>query len=98
MRRGLHTPICDELRIQYPIFSVGFGAAAGPELAAAVSNAGGFGVLGASGMPPDEIVRRIMSTRKMTDRPIGVYIIIDECDVVDNEYLTISESYMESTI
>jgi len=40
MRRGLHTPICDELRIQYPIFSVGFGAAAGPELAAAVSNAG----------------------------------------------------------
>lgn len=88
MRRVLHTPICDELRIQYPIFSVGFGAAAGPELAAAVSNAGGFGVLGASGMPPDEIGRRIMSTRKLTDRPIGVNIIIAETDEGDREFLT----------
>src|SRR2546427_12080845 len=88
MRRVLHTPICDELRIQYPIFSVGFGAAAGPELAAAVSNAGGFGVLGASGMPPDEIGRRIMSTRKLTDRPIGVNIIIAETDEGDRGFLT----------
>src|SRR3989442_1336363 len=76
MRRGLHTPICDELRIQYPIFSVGFGAAAGPELAAAVSNAGGFGVLGAGGKPPDENGRPIMRTRQLTDRPIGGNLII----------------------
>src|SRR2546428_14041899 len=88
MRRVLHTPICDELRIQYPIFSVGFGAAAGPELAAAVSNAGGVGVLGASGMPPDEIGRRIMSTRKLTDRPIGGNIIIAEAEEGGRGFLT----------
>ncbi len=88
MRPYLRTPICDELGIQYPIFSVGFGAAAGPELAAAVSNAGGFGVLGASGMPADEIERRIARTRKLTDRPIGVNIIIAETEEGDREWLT----------
>jgi NAD(P)H-dependent flavin oxidoreductase YrpB (nitropropane dioxygenase family) len=61
--RNLRTPICEDLGIEYPIFSVGFGSATGPELAAAVSNAGGFGALGASGMPVDEIARRITSTR-----------------------------------
>jgi nitronate monooxygenase len=83
----LRTPICDELGIEYPIFSVGFGPAAGPELAAAVSNAGGFGVLGASGMSPDEIERRIVSTRKLTDRPFGVNVIIDETEEGDREFL-----------
>jgi NAD(P)H-dependent flavin oxidoreductase YrpB (nitropropane dioxygenase family) len=68
MRLDLRTPICAELNIQYPIFSVGFGAAAGPELAAAVSNAGAFGVLGATGIPADEIELRIASTRRLTDR------------------------------
>jgi len=51
MTRDLRTPICEQLGIHYPIFSVGFGAAAGPELASAVSNAGGFGVLGVAGFP-----------------------------------------------
>src|SRR5437879_11079335 len=86
--RDLQTPICRELGIQYPIFSAGIGSAAGPELAAAVSNAGGFGVLGASGMPPDEIGRRIMSTRKLTNRPIGGNIIIAETEDGDREVLT----------
>lgn len=38
------TRICAELGIEHPILSVGFGAGAGPEHAAAVSNAGGLGV------------------------------------------------------
>lgn len=87
MPRDLRTPICDALGIQYPIFSVGFGSGAGPELAAAVSNAGGFGVLGASGMAPDEIERRIVSTRKLTARPIGINLIIDETEEGDREFL-----------
>ena len=74
--------------IEYPIFSVGFGAAAGPELAAAVSNAGGFGVLGVSGMSPDEMEQRIAKTRQLTDRPIGVNIIIVETEEGDRELLT----------
>src|SRR5207253_7555556 len=78
--RDLQTPICRELGIQYPIFSAGIGSAAGPELAAAVSNAGGFGVLGVSGMKPEQVTKRIETTRKLTDRPIGVNIIIAETE------------------
>lgn len=78
MGQELHTPLCRELGIKYPIFSVGFGPAAGPELVAAVSNAGGFGVLGASGIQPDEIRRRIARVRELTDLPFGVNIIIAE--------------------
>jgi len=88
MTRDLRTPICEQLGIHYPIFSVGFGAAAGSELASAVSNAGGFGVLGVSGMPVGEIERRIANTRKLTDRPIGVNIIIGESEEGDRELLT----------
>jgi nitronate monooxygenase/enoyl-[acyl-carrier protein] reductase II len=87
MRRDLRTPICDLLNIKYPIFSVGFGAAAGPELAAAVSNAGAFGVLGASGMSPEEFEQRIAGTRRLTDRPIGINFIIDETEEGDREFL-----------
>ena len=86
--RDLQTPICRELGIQYPIFSAGIGSAAGPELAAAVSNAGGFGVLGVSGMKPEQVTKRIETTRKLTDRPIGVNIIIAETEEGDREFLT----------
>ena len=44
----MRTPICDLLDIQYPIVLAGMGSAASPELAAAVSNAGGLGVLRAA--------------------------------------------------
>ena len=84
----LRTPICSELGIQYPIFSAGIGSAAGPELAAAVSNAGGFGVLGMSGMKPAELSSRIGSTRKLTDRPIGINIIIAETEEGDRKFFT----------
>lgn len=50
----------------------------GPRLAAAVSNAGGFGVIGASGMAPEDIRQTIARTRELTHRPFGVNIIIDE--------------------
>jgi NAD(P)H-dependent flavin oxidoreductase YrpB (nitropropane dioxygenase family) len=73
---ALRTPLCRELRIEFPIFSVGFGISAGPELVAAVSNAGGCGVLGASGLPAEEIRRRVARVRELTDRPFGVNVII----------------------
>jgi len=72
---GLRTPLCELLGIEYPILNVGFAAAAVPELAAAVSNAGGLGVLGV-GLPPDEIRRRITRTRELTSRPFGGNMII----------------------
>lgn len=72
------TPLCRRLAIDYPILSAGIGSAAGPELVSAVSNAGGFGVLGLSGAAPDEMRRVIARTRELTERPFGVNVIIDE--------------------
>ena len=72
----LTTPLCKALGIEHPVFSVGFGSAAGPELAAAVSNAGGFGVLGASGYKPEHVRRAIADTRPLTDCPFGINFII----------------------
>jgi nitronate monooxygenase len=78
MAVGLQTPLCRELGIEYPIFSVGFSVSAGPELVAAVSNAGGCGVLGGGGgaMPSDELRRRIRGVRQLTQAPFGLNFII----------------------
>ena len=48
----LRTSICELFSIDYPILLAGMGGAAGPELVAAVSNAGGLGVLGAAACTP----------------------------------------------
>ncbi len=69
---SLHTRVCDILGIRYPILLAGMGGASTPELAAAVSNAGGLGVLGAAGCGPDELRRWIERTRALTDKPFGV--------------------------
>lgn len=78
MEARLQTPLCRELGIEYPIFCAGFGTGAGPELAAAVSNAGGFGVLGGSAFLPDRLHELITRIRELTDRPFGVNMIIAE--------------------
>lgn len=77
----LYTPLCRKLGIDYPIFSVGFVESAGPELVAAVSQAGGCGVLG--GCPADEMRRRIKRTRELTHRPFGVNVIIAAFESAD---------------
>ena len=68
----LHTPLCDRLGIKYPILLAGMGGASTPELAAAVSNAGGLGILGAAALGPDELSEWIARTRQLTDKPFGV--------------------------
>ena len=78
MTLELRTPLCDALGIDVPILSAGMGSVAGPELVAAVSEPGGFGVLGVSGASPDTVRARIDSTRELTKRPFGVNVIIDE--------------------
>jgi len=73
---SLQTALCRQLGIAYPVFSVGMGMGAGPELAAAVSNAGGFGVLGSDGLSPEQIPQTVQRTRQLTARPFGVNFII----------------------
>src|SRR5579872_3158339 len=61
------------------------GLAAGPELAAAVSNAGGFGVIGgAGGTPPGPLSGRVAQARALTRSPFGLNLIIDQTDPGDD--------------
>jgi nitronate monooxygenase len=75
----LHTSLCDDLKIEYPIFLAGMGVkgkATPPELVAAVSEAGGMGILGCSWLDGDETRRRIRAVRNLTDKPFGVDLLL----------------------
>ncbi|MCH2098522.1 MAG: nitronate monooxygenase, partial [Pseudomonadales bacterium] len=69
---AIRTRICDLLEIEHPILLAGMGGASTPELAAAVSNAGGLGVLGAAACGPRQLREWIQRTRALTDKPFGV--------------------------
>lgn len=69
---ALKSRICDLLKIEYPIVLAGMGGASVPALAAAVSNAGGLGVLGAAACAPERLRAWIRETRALTDKPFGV--------------------------
>jgi NAD(P)H-dependent flavin oxidoreductase YrpB (nitropropane dioxygenase family) len=84
---GVETPLCRLLGIRYPVLSAGVGGGARAELVAAVSNAGGFGVLGASGMPPEALRAEVARTKTLTGQPFGVNIIIDtDPETVDDDF------------
>ena len=73
----LKTLLCQQLGIEHPILSVGMGGGVtGPELVAAVSNAGACGVLGLAGLPAPYIRQQIQQLRTLTDKPFGVNIIL----------------------
>ena len=76
MTSSLTTPICERLGIRYPVFQAGMGWVARADLAAAVSAAGGLGVIGAgSTMSAEELRDEIRQVRAATDRPFGVDIL-----------------------
>jgi len=75
-KNPIHTKLCDMLDIEYPIILAGMGGYAGPTLAAAVSNAGGLGVMGCTGFPIDTLVDMIRKTRSLTSKPFGVDILM----------------------
>lgn len=75
----LHNSFCDAWGIEVPIFLAGMGVggrATPPALVAAVSQAGGLGVLGCSGLSPEETRRRIRAVRTLTDKPFGVDLLL----------------------
>jgi len=71
----LHTPLCDLLGVKHPIMLAGMGGVSYAELAAAVTNAGGYGVLGMAGRGPDFIREQMRLVRKLTDGPFGVDLL-----------------------
>jgi enoyl-[acyl-carrier protein] reductase II len=71
----LHTQLCERLNIQYPICQAGMGFIAPGRLAAAVSAAGGLGVIGAGSMNATQLRDEIHVVRDTTDKPFGVDIL-----------------------
>jgi enoyl-[acyl-carrier protein] reductase II len=72
---ALHTKLCDLLGVKHPIMLAGMGGVSYAELAAAVTNAGGYGVLGMAGRGPDFIREQMRAVRKLTDGPFGVDLL-----------------------
>ncbi len=72
----MKTRITELLGIEYPIFQGGMAWVSTPELAAAVSEAGGLGILACGMLTPEEMERRISRCRELTSRPFGMNIVM----------------------
>lgn len=75
MTSELWTPLCDMLEIEVPFLQAGMGYVARGELAAAVSEAGGLGVIGAASLTAEGLREEIRKVRARTERPFGVDIL-----------------------
>jgi enoyl-[acyl-carrier protein] reductase II len=71
----MHTALTELLGIDHPVMLAGMGGVSYHRVVAAVSDAGGFGCLGASVMGHAEMVDEIARTAELTDRPFGVDLL-----------------------
>lgn len=79
MEEVIQTPVTKLLKIKYPIILAGMNVAAGPELAAAVTNAGGLGVIGGVGYTPSFLKAQIQRIKEgLTDKnaPFGIDLLL----------------------
>lgn len=72
----LRTRVCELLGIEHPIVLGGMGTGTSPQLVAAVSSAGGLGILGASRQSAEELARDAEAIRAATDRPFGLNLLL----------------------
>ncbi len=87
----MHTRICDLFGINYPIVQAGMVWVSGHKLAAAVSNAGGLGLIGAGSMKPDLLAEHIRKAKAATDHPVGVNIPLLRGDAAELIEAAVSE-------
>ncbi len=72
------TELCRLLGIEHPIVCAPMGGGStGPELAAAVSNAGGLGLMGLIAVPPPLVAQMIARVRELTKKPFGAGVVLD---------------------
>ncbi len=71
----MRTRLTEMLGVEHPVMLAGMGGVSYAPLVAAVSEAGGFGCLGASTMSSDEMVAEIREVRRRTDKPFGVDLL-----------------------
>lgn len=87
----IRTPLCDLLGIEHPILLGGMAWLASPELTAAVSNAGGLGIVGAGNAPPETVRQLLRRARELTDRPFGANVPLFTAGVEDRLQVFIDE-------
>jgi NAD(P)H-dependent flavin oxidoreductase YrpB (nitropropane dioxygenase family) len=71
----LRTAVSDLFEIRLPILGAPMGGVAGPDLVAAVSEAGGLGILGHANLEPSEVRRQIRATKAATKKPFGIGLL-----------------------
>src|SRR5437879_6178306 len=71
----MHTRLTEMLGIEHPVMLAGMGGVSYHAVVAAVSDAGGFGTLGAATMASDELEREMTAVRAATDKPFGVDLL-----------------------
>ncbi len=87
----MRTGITDLLKTEYPLIQGGMAWVAEHHLAAAVSNAGGLGLIGAAAAPPEVVREEIRETKKRTKNPFGVNIMLMSPNAEDVARIVIEE-------
>ena len=87
----MRTKITELLQIEYPIFQGGMAWVAEHKLAAAVSNAGGLGIIGAASAPPEVVREEIRKCKELTDKPFGVNIMLLNPNAEDVAKIVVEE-------
>ncbi len=92
----LHTPLCDLLGIRYPIIQAPMaGGFTTPELVAAVTNAGGLGMLAGMGVPPERLRELMRAIRGLTSGPFGVNFLIPAPSEEGNRDVVTTQRFLD---
>ena len=97
--------LTEVLGIKYPIIQGAMAQIATADLAAAVSNAGGLGIIASGGFSPDRIREEIRRCKELTDKPFGVNVMLMHPNkeeiariVVEEKVKVVTRSRLTSTI
>ncbi len=87
----METRVSRLLKTKYPVIQGGMAWVAEYHLAAAVSNAGGLGLIGAASAPPEVVREQIREAKKLTDRPFGVNVMLLNPNAAEVAQIVIEE-------
>ena len=93
----MQTEITKLLGIKYPVFQGGMANIAEHNLVAAVSNAGGLGIIAAGGMNAEQVRVEIKKTKEMTDKPFGVNVMLLNPDAENIAKVLVEEKVAVAT-
>lgn len=94
----MKTKVTELLQIEYPIIQGGMAWVAEHHLAAAVSEAGGFGLIGAASAPPEIVREEIRKAKELTDKPFGVNIMLLNPNADEVAKIVVEEGIQAVTI